>query len=89
MDDALIVRCLQGLGDLPRQFQRLLNRDWTFREPVGEVFPFDELHGQEEPTPDLLQAVHRGDAGVVQRGQKLGLALEARQALGIFGELLG
>ena len=37
----------------------------------------------------VVDAVDRGDVGVVQRGQQLGLALEAGQPLGVVGERVG
>jgi hypothetical protein len=37
----------------------------------------------------IVQAEDGGDPGVAQRGQQLGLALEARQPLGVPGEVLG
>ena len=40
-------------------------------------------------TAGLFQAVDGGDVRVVQRGQHAGFALEAGQALGVFGEAFG
>ena len=47
MDDALLVRRLERLGDLPRDRQRLVDRNRPVRQPLGEVVAFDQLHRQE------------------------------------------
>ena len=36
MDDALLVRRLERLGDLPRDRQRLVERDRAARDAIGE-----------------------------------------------------
>jgi hypothetical protein len=48
---------------------------------AGDVLP--------SPTTsvDLLEAVYRGDVGVIEGGEEMGLALEAGQALGVPGDL--
>ena len=46
MDDALLVRRLERLGDLPRNWERIINREWPFRDAVGESLAFDQLHHQ-------------------------------------------
>ena len=37
----------------------------------------------------LLEPVDRGDVGMVQRGERLGFALETRQAVGVLRERVG
>ena len=44
MDDALLVRSLERVGDLAGDRQRLVDRERAGRDPVGERRPFDELH---------------------------------------------
>ena len=48
--------------------------------------PGDQLQHQERRAVGLLEPVDRGDVRVVERRQQLGLALEAREALGIGGD---
>ena len=54
-------------------------------QPLGEVLALDQLHDEEALHADraLLEAVDGGDAGVIQRGEQLRLALEAGEALGV------
>ena len=47
VDDALLVRLLERLGDLPRDRERLVDRDRPALQPLGEVLAGDELHGEE------------------------------------------
>ena len=46
MDDALLVRGLERVGDLPRDRQRLVHRNGTARDARGEVLALDELHDE-------------------------------------------
>ena len=89
VDDAAIVRRLERLGDLTRDLERLVERKSAVRQPVRERLSRHELHHDEPRAFRFLQAVDRGDRGVVQGGEHPGLALEPRQALRVAGELLG
>jgi hypothetical protein len=46
MNDALLVRCFERLGNLPRNRQRLLDRDRPPRNAISERLPLDELQYQ-------------------------------------------
>ncbi len=50
MDDAGVVGGLQRLGDLSRDWERLIDRDRALRDAVGEGRAFDELEN-ERPWP--------------------------------------
>ena len=41
--DAVLVRCLERVGDLPRDGQRLVDGQRAAGDPVGEGLSFDEL----------------------------------------------
>ena len=43
VDHAAVVRRLQRLRDLPRGVERLLQRQGTARQPLGERLPLDQL----------------------------------------------
>ena len=47
VDDALLVRLLERLGDLLRDRERLVDRDRAALQPLGEVLAGDELHREE------------------------------------------
>jgi hypothetical protein len=88
VDDPVLVRGLERLGDLPRRRQRLVHRQGTLAETVGERGPFDQLHdergyGVSGISGTVLQPVDRGDVGMVERRQHFGFALEPRQPLGV------
>ena len=88
VDDALLVGFLERLGDLPRDRERLVDGDRPALQPRREVLALDELHHQEVgPSPVLerrgLEAVEVRDVRVVERGEQLRLALEAREPLGV------
>ena len=51
MDDALLVRRFERLGDLPRDRQRLVERNRPARDAVGERRPFDQLQDERRATP--------------------------------------
>ena len=74
MDDAFLVRGVEGIGDLPRIAERRLKRQRPFRR-----LPLDELH-HEVVGSDVVQ---RADIGMVQGRDGPHLAL------GSLAELLG
>ncbi len=86
MHDALFVRGFDAFGDLLGDVQRLIDGKRAALETPGEILALDQFHRQEALAALLMQAVDRGDVGVVQRGQQLGLAFEAGQPLGAVGE---
>ncbi len=84
MDDALLVRGLERLGDLAGNGQRVLEWNRTARDPRRQVFPIDELHHQRPNlfaarARPLLDAVDLRDVRVIERRERLCLALEPRQ----------
>jgi hypothetical protein len=81
VDDALLVRRLKGLANLLRDRQRLVHRDGALRDAVGEGRALDQLHHERVRAAGLLEAVDRGDVGMIQRRQGLRLALEAGEAV--------
>ena len=88
MDDSLLVRRLEGLGDLAGDGEGLVERERPALQPLGEVLALDELHDEGAHAARLLEAVDRGDVGVLQLGEDLRLALEAGEAVGVRGERL-
>jgi hypothetical protein len=89
VDDALVVGFLEGLGDLLRDLEGLVEGDSTARETLLEVLALDELEGEERPPVGLLEPVDGGDARVIERGEEVGLAPEAGESLGVLGDLGG
>ena len=81
MDDPLLVRRFEGFGDLLRDGQRLVHGNRTLRDAVGERRPLDQFHHESNRARALFQAVDLRDVWMVQRGERLGFAVEAREPL--------
>ena len=86
MDDALLVRRLDRLGDLLRDPNHLLDRHRPLLDTLRERLAFHQLHDQEALAVDLFETEDPGDVGVGQRRQNPGLALETREPLRVLGE---
>ncbi len=89
MDDARFVGGLHAGGDLDRQFQRFVQGHRAPVEPVGEGLALDVFQNQVLGPVLFLDAVDAGQVDVAQRSERLRLALEALQAGGVLGEVLG
>jgi hypothetical protein len=86
MNDVPLVRGIKRLGDLPRDRQRVADRNCPAPDPLCQVFTFDQFHHQRGATSTLFEAMDVGDVRVVQRREELCFPLETRKALGIIGE---
>ena len=91
MDDLLIVRGLERVGDLPRDRQGLVERqtggrDVRSRDQVSEGRPVDVFENQRA---GFFEPVNRRDVRMVQRREHLRLSREARHPLGVERELRG
>ena len=94
VDNPFFVGDVEGLGDLPRDAQRVTNgqpralRPLTrdIREGVRERLPVHELENQEPDAFGFLEAVDRADVRMIQRGEHPRLPLEAREPLGVARE---
>ncbi len=76
MDDPLVVRLRQGVRDLLRDRERVVDRDPAALQALGEVFPFDEFQDQEQRVARVLEPVDRRDVRVIEGGQHLRFPLE-------------
>src|SRR5262249_4291721 len=82
-DDPALVRGLEAFRDLPRDRDRLVHRDRALREALREVLAVHELERETHDSVRLLEPVDRGDVRVVERGEELRLAAEARDAVAV------
>ena len=89
MDDAAARARGQRVGDLARHRQRLVERQRALGDALGEGRPLDQLDDQAPAPARVLQAVDRPDVRMIEGGQHLRLAPEARQALGVGAVELG
>ena len=89
VDDPVLVRRFERLGDLFRDRQRLLERDRPVRDARREVLAVDELHHERLLAARLLEAEHRRDVRMVKLGQKLRLQREPLQTLDVLDKRRG
>jgi hypothetical protein len=88
MDDPLLVRGFERLGDLLRDGESFVNSNWTARDSSIQALAVDELEHEELLAVGLVQAVDRADVRMVQRSKNVGFAAEARKPLRVMRERL-
>jgi hypothetical protein len=86
MDDSLLVRRLECLGDLLRDRQRRVNGNRPLRDPIGERGPLDQLHDQCVEAARILEAIDLRDVRMVERRKELRFPTEPCEAVGIVGQ---
>ena len=87
MDDALLVRGFERLGDLAGDGQgvgKIGDRD-PRAMMRGQILALDQLHHERRDAARLLEAVDRGDVRMIQRREHFGFALEPRQPIRVAG----
>ena len=72
MHDALLVRGLEGVGDLPGNPQRFLERDGPLVDPIRQRRPLDQFH-DEIVGPDVVQGA---DVRMIERGNRARFTFE-------------
>ena len=83
VDDALLVRGLERVGDLPRDFEGFVGADRPAGDALGEILAFHELHHERRIAGAILQSVDVRNVWVVQRSQGVRLTLEAPETIRI------
>ena len=76
MHDPALVGGAQCLGDLPGDRQRLLDLQWTARDPRGQRLALDQLEHERVRALALFEAVDGRDLRMIQGRQELRFALE-------------
>ena len=89
MDDPLVVRRGEGLGERAGDLEDALDGEPALRDEPIERRAVDKLHGEEVNAVSFLDREHGDDAGVVKGGESLRLTPETLQPLGIRGHLGG
>jgi hypothetical protein len=90
MDDAVIVRRLERLADLPRDRPHLVERQRAVNETIRERQALDQLEDERaRAAARLLESVDRRDVRMVQRGKDLRFTPESREAIGVERERIG
>jgi hypothetical protein len=83
VDDALLVRGVERVGDLPRKRERFAQQDGAGCEPIGECRAMDQLQDERPARTGVFDPVDRGDVWMIQGRQHARLPVEARDTLGI------
>ena len=81
--------CLCAASAPPRsrpELHDLVERQRALLEPIRQDLAFEQLHHQEVRVALVPDVEERADVGVVQRGDRLRLALEALATLLVLGE---
>ena len=89
MDDPLLVRRFERLGNLLRDRQRLVERDRAARDPLRQILALDQFHDERAHAAGFLEAVDVRDVRMVQRRERLRFAREPREPIGIVRERVG
>ena len=67
--------------------ERVIDRERPPFDPLLETLPLDELHRDEGLPLVLADLVYRADVGMIERGGRLRLVIEARLRVGVAREL--
>jgi hypothetical protein len=86
VNDVLLMRRFERIGDLHRDVERLVGRDRTCGDAVGERGAFHELHRERGRLAAALEPVDLRDIRMIERGERFGLALKTRHSIGIVGK---
>ena len=86
VDDAALVSGFERVGHLPGDRKRFVARQRSPTKASGERLAVHELHDEKRCTADLGDVVDRGDAGMIECGERFGFALKARKTVRVGGE---
>ena len=94
MNDTLLVRGFERVGDLGGDPDRLLEAQRTVCDAVAQRVAVHQLQNERTPEPaeagphdrGVFEAIDRRDVWMVQRCEQLRLTLEPDEAVGISGE---
>ena len=82
----MLVRGFQRFSNLLRDGQRLIHRNGTLSDAVGERRPFDQFHHQRNRARALFETVNLGDVRMVQGGEDFSLSLKPRESFRVAGD---
>jgi hypothetical protein len=85
MNDALLMRGLEGLRDLLGDAERLIDGNRPARDALIQTLAVEFEH-EELRVVGLLEAVDLPDLWMIERREDLGFTTEASHAFGIVGE---
>ena len=84
------MRRFQGFGNLPGNGQCLVRPDRPLRDALGECRGLRPAPSRGRGTPSRpFEAIDLRDVGMIERGKRLRLPVEAGQPLGVMSESVG
>ena len=86
MDDAMRVRRVERIDDLPRNRQRIVGGDGAACDAFGKRGALDEFEDERRRLASIFDAVDGRDVRVVECGKHLGFASEAGEPIGVVRE---
>ncbi len=89
MHDARAVRSVEGVRDLRAELDDVGQRQRPLRDARGERLAVYQFHHQEIGVAFTADIEERADMGMVERRNRLRLALEARADLGMLRKMAG
>jgi len=89
MDDALLVRRVERLGNLHTQVEHLVQVHGFVPDQMLQGLAVQKLHDDEGMAVMLADFVNCADAGMVERRSGARFALEPLERLTVLGRLLG
>src|SRR5271166_4275487 len=90
MDDALLMRRVESVGDLNRDVEQAVGREGSpFRDTVAQRFPFQQWHHQKRLARMLSEFMDRADIGMIQSGGGARFPFKSLHRLGIVSKLFG
>jgi hypothetical protein len=86
MDDALLVRRFERLGDLLRDRECLVQLDRASHNALGQILTLDPFHDKGVNAWRFLDRINRGDVWMIQRRERLRFAFKSRETFRVGGE---
>ena len=86
MHDPFVVSGVQRVDDVPGDPDGLSHRNRAAPQPRRQCLAHDELEHEAADALGFFRSINRADVRVIQGRQHTGLALEARQPLGMVGK---
>ena len=86
MNQAAPVRRIKRVGKGDPVLDGLVDVEWSALQPVLQRLALEALHDQKAMAICVADVVQRADVGVIQRGNRLRLAIEPRPGDVICGE---
>src|SRR5260370_30926117 len=85
----MLVRLVQGVGDLGAEAIDLVEGQASLRQAMGEALALQELHDQVFRIPLVADVMERADVRMVERRDGLRLAFEAHAGIAAPGQARG